>query len=270
MPADGICKKAHADMLTEDEMIQAVETAAELGIHKLRLTGGEPLVKRNILSICARSAAVPGISEVCLTTNGVLLPKLALPLRQAGIRRLNISLDTLDAEKYAHITRIGKLSDVKAGLEAALSAGFEQVKINAVLIGGFNDDEIVPLAKLTQKYPLDVRFIEMMPMYDSGDFDQRAFIPYTRVLELLPEAVELYTGPDPEHLALRERRELPCEPGPREIFRQDVEFRIGANVGAFRLVARRYAKMPQWCCYRGSRDVFTMADCLILVPGETL
>ena len=202
MPADGICKKAHADMLTEDEMIQAVETAAELGIHKLRLTGGEPLVKRNILSICERSAAVPGISEVCLTTNGVLLPKLALPLRQAGIRRLNISLDTLDAEKYAHITRIGKLSDVKAGLEAALSAGFEQVKINAVLIGGFNDDEIVPLAKLTQKYPLDVRFIEMMPMYDSGDFDQRAFIPYTRVLELLPEAVEL---PQDDSVARRYR-----------------------------------------------------------------
>ena len=96
------------------------------------------------------------------------------------------------------------------------------------------------------------------------------FLSHHRGGIVLPEAVELYTGPDPEHLALRERRELPCEPGPREIFRQDVEFRIGANVGAFRLVARRYAKMPQWCCYRGSRDVFTMADCLILVPGETL
>lgn len=189
MPADGICKKSHFDMLTEEEMITAVDAAASLGITKLRITGGEPLVKKNILSICRRAAAVEGIREVCMTTNGLLLPQMAKQLRDAGVSRLNLSLDTLDPEKYAFITRIGSLNDFMAGLNAALDAGFEKVKINAVLIGGFNDDEIVPLAELTKQYPVDVRFIEMMPMYDSGDFGQKAFISGTKVLEQLPEAV---------------------------------------------------------------------------------
>ena len=188
MPEDGVYKKEHAEMLTEDEMITAIEAAASLGIRKLRLTGGEPLVKRNILSICERAAAVEGIKEVCLTTNGVLLPKLAKPLREAGVNRLNISLDTLNAGKYAHITRVGTLDSAMAGIHAALDAGFEKIKINAVLIGGFNDDEVADLAALTRQYPVDVRFIEMMPMYDSGDFDERAFIPYTKVLDRLPDA----------------------------------------------------------------------------------
>lgn len=188
MPADGVCKKSHAEMLTEDEIITAVEAAAALGICKVRITGGEPLVKKNIVSICRRAAAVDGIQEVCLTTNGILLPELAKPLKEAGVKRLNLSLDTIDPEKYAYITRIGRLDAVRAGLDAALSAGFEKIKINAVLIGGFNDSEIVPLAELTKQYPVDMRFIEMMPMYDSGDFDEKAFIPYTKVLDCLPEA----------------------------------------------------------------------------------
>ena len=188
MPEDGVCIKEHTDMLSEDELISAVEVAASLGITKVRITGGEPLVKKNIVSICRRVAAVEGIREVCLTTNGVLLPKLAKPLKEAGVKRLNISLDTLDPEKYAYITRVGKLADFKAGLDAAFEAGFEKIKINAVLIGGFNDNEIVQLTDLTKQYPLDMRFIEMMPMYDSGDFDEKAFVPYSRVLEVLPEA----------------------------------------------------------------------------------
>ena len=189
MPQEGVCKKSHADMLTEDEIIQAVEAAASLGITKLRITGGEPLVKKNTVSICRRAAAVAGIREVCVTTNAVLLPKLAKPLREAGVRRLNLSLDTLNPEKYAYITRTGDISAFWAGFHAAMEAGFEKIKINAVLVGGFNDDEIVPLAELTKQYPVDMRFIEMMPMYDSGDFDSSAYIPYTRVLEKLPEAM---------------------------------------------------------------------------------
>ena len=184
-----MCKKSHADMLTEDEIITAVEAAASLGIRKLRITGGEPLVKKNIVTICRRAAAVEGIEEVCLTTNGILLPQLGKDLKEAGVKRLNLSLDTLDPEKYAYITRIGRMEAFQAGLEAALEAGFEKIKINAVLIGGFNDNEIVQLAELTRKYPVDMRFIEMMPMYDSGDFDEKSFIPYTKVLEYLPEAV---------------------------------------------------------------------------------
>lgn len=187
MPADGICKKAHEDMLTEDEMSQAVRAAAALGIKKLRVTGGEPLVKKNIVSICRRCAETDGIKELCITTNGVLLPALAKPLREAGVSRVNLSLDTLDEAKFKYITRIGTLSQTLDGLHAALEAGFDRVKINAVLIGGFNDGEIPALAGLTRRYPVDVRFIELMPMYDSGDFGPEAFIPYTKVLEALPE-----------------------------------------------------------------------------------
>ena len=191
MPEDGICKKRHEQMLTEDEMIQAVEAAASLGIRKVRITGGEPLVKKNIVSICRRTAAAAGVEEVCLTTNGILLPELAKPLKDAGVKRLNLSLDTLNEEKYAYITRIGRLSDFRAGLDAAFAAGFEKIKINAVLIGGFNEDEIPALAELTRKYPVDMRFIEMMPMYDSGDFNEESYVPFTRVLEAFPEAVPM-------------------------------------------------------------------------------
>ena len=189
MPEEGVCKRSHADMLTEDEIIRAVEVAAELGITKVRITGGEPLVKKNILSICRRTAAVAGIREVCLTTNGVLLPQLAKPLKEAGVTRLNLSLDTLDPEKYAYITRIGRMENFRKGLEAAFEAGFEKIKLNCVLIGGFNDSEIGALAGLTLEYPMDVRFIELMPMYDSGDFGAEAYVSDSAVLEKLPQAV---------------------------------------------------------------------------------
>ena len=129
MPEEGVCKKNHTDMLTEDEIILAVEAAASLGIRKIRITGGEPLVKKNIVSICRRVAAVEGIEEVCLTTNGILLPQLGQALKEAGVKRINLSLDTLDPEKYAHITRIGKLEDFRAGLDAAFAAGFEKIKM---------------------------------------------------------------------------------------------------------------------------------------------
>ena len=187
MPEDGICTKRHDEMLTEDEMIMAVQAAASLGVHKLRLTGGEPLVKKNILSICERSAAVEGIKEVCLTTNGTLLPQMAKQLRAAGADRLNISLDTLNPEKYAYITRRGTLDQALRGIEAALEAGFDRLKINAVLIGGFNDDEIPALAELTKRYPADMRFIELMPMTDNEEFGQKAYVSGAAVLAALPE-----------------------------------------------------------------------------------
>ena len=189
MPEDGVCKKEHTDMMSEDEIVCAAKAAAELGITKIRITGGEPLVKKNIVSICRRVAEVEGIREVCLTTNGILLPQLATQLREAGVKRLNLSLDTLNPEKYAYITRIGHLEQFEAGLKAALDAGFEKVKINAVLIGGFNDDEIEALAALTMKYPVDMRFIELMPIQDHDEFGQEAYVPYSRVLEKLPDAV---------------------------------------------------------------------------------
>ena len=187
MPADGVCKKRHEEMLTQEETLAAIRAAASLGVRKLRITGGEPLVKPNIVSLCREAAATPGIEELCLTTNGTLLPKLAAPLREAGVQRLNISLDTLDAEKYRYITRCGELEQAIAGIEAALAAGFEKIKLNTVLIGGFNDGEIPALAALTKRWPVDLRFIELMPMVDSGDFGPEAFLPCTVVTERLPE-----------------------------------------------------------------------------------
>ena len=189
MPAEGVCKRSHHEMMNEDEVVTAVEVAASLGIRKVRLTGGEPLVKRNILSICRRVAAVEGIEEVCLTTNGILLPQLGRQLREAGVTRLNLSLDTLNPERYVYITRIGNFEQFQAGLEAALEAGFVKIKINAVLIGGFNDDEIEALANLTLEYPVDMRFIELMPIQDHDEFGESAYVPYSKVLEKLPEAV---------------------------------------------------------------------------------
>ena len=158
-------------------------------VNEIAACHGLPLVKKNIVSICRRVAAVEGIREVCLTTNGLLLPQLAPELRAAGVKRINLSLDTLDPEKYAYITRIGQLDQFRVGLKAALDAGFEKVKINAVLIGGFNDDEIEALAGLTREYPVDMRFIELMPIQDHDEFGESAYVPYSRVLEKLPDAV---------------------------------------------------------------------------------
>lgn len=191
MPAEGICKKRHADMLTEEEMLAAVRAAASLGIHKLRITGGEPLVRKNILSLCSRAAKVAGIDEVCMTTNGTLLPTMAPALRAAGVQRVNISLDTLDPDKYRRITRVGELDDALRGIEAALNAGFEQVKLNAVLIGGVNDDEIPALAALSCRWPVDVRFIELMPMTTEEAFGAEAYLPCTAVLRALPTLTEV-------------------------------------------------------------------------------
>ncbi len=191
MPEEGVCIRRHDEMMTEDEIVAAASASASLGIKKIRITGGEPLVKKNIVSICRRISAIEGISEVCLTTNGTLLPSMADDLKAAGVKRLNISMDTLDEDKYRYITRRGELKDALCGIKAALDAGFEKIKINAVLIGGFNDSEAAKLADLTMKYPIDVRFIELMPMYDSGDFGPEAFIEGAKVLAQLPQATAL-------------------------------------------------------------------------------
>ena len=188
MPEEGVCKLRHEELLTEEEMLTAVRAAAGLGITKVRVTGGEPLTKPNILLICRGVAHTPGIAETTVTTNGLRLPQLAVPLREAGVGRVNISLDTLDNEKYAYMTRGGRLEDALKGIDAALEAGFAQVKINTVLIGGFNDDEIAGLAQLTRRWPVDVRFIELMPMPGNQSFGPESYIPVGRVLEALPDA----------------------------------------------------------------------------------
>lgn len=191
MPESGVYKRAHADTLSVEECAEIVEAAVRLGIKKVRLTGGEPLVRRGILDICRLLRATPGLEELCLTTNGSLLPELAKPLREAGVDRLNISLDTLRPDRFAAMTRLGALEDVLSGIKAAEDAGFDRLKLDTVLIGGFNDDEIGDFLNLTRKYPWEVRFIELMPMGPCAAWDRRCFLSGAEVLRRYPALREI-------------------------------------------------------------------------------
>jgi cyclic pyranopterin phosphate synthase len=186
MPENGVAKKDHAEILSVEEIETIVRAAAELGITKVRITGGEPLVRNGILSICRKIGAIGGLQEICLTTNGVLLADMAGELKKAGVTRVNISLDTLDSEQYRQITRGGELSAVFRGIDAARKAGLKPLKINTVLIGGFNDKEIGDFVELTRDEEIDVRFIELMPIGESAGWDAECFIPASRVLEQEP------------------------------------------------------------------------------------
>lgn len=193
MPEEGIRKRRHEEMMTAEETIDAAKAAVSLGIHKIRITGGEPLVKRGIVRLCREIAGIDGVEELCITTNGTLLKDCATELKEAGVDRINISLDTLNAQKFRDITRLGDLQDVFDGIEAAFDAGFEKIKINVVLMGGFNDDEIADFVALTRDNPLEVRFIELMPIGGGMNFDEAKFISCTKVLEKVPQLMPLDT-----------------------------------------------------------------------------
>lgn len=177
--------------LTADELVEVAAAASELGVKKLRITGGEPLVRSDIIELARRLSAIEGIEDISMTTNGTLLAPVAKELYDAGIHRINISLDTLDAEKYARITRGGRLADAVEGIRAAMAAGMSPVKLNTVLMGGVNDDEIEALAQLTVDYPIELRFIELMPIGDTEKFEREAYVPNTLVLEKLPQLMPL-------------------------------------------------------------------------------
>lgn len=187
MPEEGICKRSHDEMMTAEETIEAVKAAVSLGIKKIRITGGEPLVKRGIVELCRHIAQIDGVEELCITTNGTLLRQYGAKLKEAGVNRLNISLDTLDPVKYRDITRTGELQDAIDGINAAFEAGFEGIKLNTVLMGGFNDDEIEDFVRLTVDRELEVRFIELMPIGGGMDFDEAGFISCQQVLEKVPQ-----------------------------------------------------------------------------------
>lgn len=186
MPDDGVCKRRHEDILTVEECIEIAEAAAACGVSKVRLTGGEPLVRRGILGICEGIAKIPGITEVCLTTNGDLLAEMAADLKSAGVTRLNISLDTLHPERFADITRRDRFSRVMDGIAAAEAVGFSELKINTVLLGGCNEDEIPDFVELTRNHAWQVRFIELMPMGVSADWPKECFLPAEAVLQHCP------------------------------------------------------------------------------------
>jgi cyclic pyranopterin phosphate synthase len=163
MPAEGIKLLTHEGILSYEEIITVARVAADTGISKIRLTGGEPLVRSGLDALVAKLAAINGIDDISLTTNGILLKDYARSLQQAGLRRVNVSLDTLDPGKFESITRHHKLNEVLEGIAAAKEAGLDPVKINMVAMRGVNDTEIVDFARLTVTEGWHVRFIELMP-----------------------------------------------------------------------------------------------------------
>lgn len=186
MPVEGVRKRRHEDILTVEECIEIVRAAVACGITKVRLTGGEPLVRRGILDICRGIAGLEGVKELCLTTNGSLLAQLAAPLRDAGVDRLNISLDTLRPDRFQSMTRTGKLDQTLAGIAAAEAAGFTLLKLNTVLIGGFNDDELEELLALTVSHPWELRLIELMPMGPCSEWCRERFLSGTAIPNRFP------------------------------------------------------------------------------------
>ena len=187
MPPEGVEKRAHEDMLSLEELAEIAAAAVQCGVKKIRLTGGEPLVRRGLPDLCRMLRAIPGVEELCLTTNGSLLPQMAAPLREAGVDRLNISLDTLRPDRFTAMTRLGTLQDVQAGIRAAEAAGFHDLKFDTVLIGGFNDDEIGDFVDLSREHPWEMRFIELMPMGPCAGWDKSCFLPAGTVLDRVPE-----------------------------------------------------------------------------------
>ena len=201
MPEAGVEKRPHGDILSVEECGEIARAAVELGVRKLRITGGEPLVRRGLLDICRTLRAIPALEELCLTTNGSLLPQLARPLREAGVDRLNISLDTLRPERFREITRLGTLDAVLDGIRAAEDAGFRNLKLDTVLMGGVNDDEIGDFLALTREHPWEVRFIELMPMGPCAAWPQERFLSATEILKRFPMLEEL----EPSGVARRYR-----------------------------------------------------------------
>jgi GTP 3',8-cyclase len=172
------------ELLTFEEIEHFVRVAAPLGVNKIRLTGGEPLVRRDLHKLVAMLAAVPDITDLGLTTNGVLLRNQARALFDAGLRRLNVSLDTLDRERFKVITRRDALAQVLDGLEAARDAGFDPIKVNAVSIRGFTEPDVVPLARFARDNGFELRFIEYMPI-GADPWERDKVLPAAELLDLL-------------------------------------------------------------------------------------
>ena len=164
-------------LMQDDELLRLVRIATSVGFDRVRLTGGEPTVRRNLVDLVAGIASISGLQEIAMTTNAVKLEKLAEPLARTGLGRVNISIDTLDAERFHKMTRLGKIEKVWRGILAAERAGLGPIKLNAVIVRGYNEDDIVDLAKLTLDHDWDMRFIEVMPLGSIADFQMDSVVP---------------------------------------------------------------------------------------------
>jgi GTP 3',8-cyclase len=190
MPEDQTFRP-NPEMMQDDELAFLTRLFASLGFDKIRLTGGEPTVRAHIVDVVRSMASTEGIRSVSMTTNGVLLKKLAQPLAEAGLQRVNISVDTLNAEKFKRLTRWGKLEDVWEGVLAAEKAGLTPIKLNAVVVKGYNEEDVVDLARLTLDHPWQMRFIEMMPFGGVTDVQTGQIITAAQI----QERIELGLGP---------------------------------------------------------------------------
>lgn len=182
----------HEEILTFKEIESIVRVGVKLGIKVVRLTGGEPLLRKGIVELVARLAKIPGLEDLSLTTNGYFLSELAKPLKEAGLKRINISLDTLSEEKFSELTGGFSLKKIMEGLYLSLSEGFTAVKINSVIIRGFNDEECEELAKLSIELPVEVRFIEFMPVGKNSLWDERRVVPISEIKERVERLGKLW------------------------------------------------------------------------------
>ena len=182
MPEDQTFRP-NADLMQDDEILLLTKLFAGLGFDKIRLTGGEPTVRANVVDIVRGIASTPGIRSVSMTTNGVLLSKKAKPLAEAGLQRVNISIDTLNTAKFKRLTRWGDMEDVWDGIVAAEEAGLTPVKLNAVVVKGYNEEDVVDLARLTLQHPWQIRFIEMMPFAGATDIQTGQIITAGQIQE---------------------------------------------------------------------------------------
>ncbi|MGI6551502.1 MAG: GTP 3',8-cyclase MoaA [Syntrophomonadales bacterium] len=194
MPAEGISLKDHREILSFEEIETLVRVSTELGIRKIRLTGGEPLIRRNLPDLVHAISRIDAIDDVAITTNGVLLSSLVTPLKQAGLTRVNLSLDTLKNDRYQYITRRGDIEPVINGLERALAEGLHPVKVNTVVIRGFNDDEILDFCRLAYNLPLHIRFIEFMPVGEVKYWNQDRIFKNSEVFDIINRHFPLKPG----------------------------------------------------------------------------
>lgn len=204
MPEE-IAFRPAAALLQDDEILTLVRVAASLGVDKIRLTGGEPTVRRGLVELVRGIRAIPGIGRLAMTTNGVKLAELAGPLADAGLDQVNISVDSLDPGKFRQITRRGELEDVWQGIKAADAAGLQPIKLNCVVTRGFNDDEVVALARLSLANSWEIRFIELMPLGSVADFQESQVVPSSETRARIEAAlgplipVAGHNGHDPSH-----------------------------------------------------------------------
>jgi cyclic pyranopterin phosphate synthase len=199
-PFSGRIHLQRREILTYEEIVTLAETAVAAGITRIRLTGGEPLIRNGMVELCRMLAAINGLKSLSLTTNGVRLGALAGPLSRAGLQRINISLDSLKQNQFARITGQDRLDDVLAGIEAAEAAGLAPIKINTVVMRGVNDDEVADLAALTFDKPYHVRFIELMPFQQAscGDYD-RLHVPVREIIRKIPGIDNARVNPIPDN-----------------------------------------------------------------------